>query len=129
MQDSIPSARMSTLRIFSVSMSSLSQGMTVRSSIVAFSIGHKLIQPAFGDDEAADVLGQVAGKALDLVDQLHASGRRRRSVGSSPISRSRWCPSPPPAPPQPQIWLDMAASVSSDRPIARPTSRTARLPR
>ena len=34
----------------------------------------QLIQAALGDDEAADVLGKVAGKALDLVDQLHGLG-------------------------------------------------------
>ena len=39
MQVSIPSARTSTLRMPSASMSSLSQQMTVRSSIAAFSIG------------------------------------------------------------------------------------------
>ena len=32
-------------------------------------------------------------------------------------------------PPRPQTWLDMAESVSSESPIARPTARAARLPR
>ena len=31
---------------------------------------HKLVQPPLGDDEAADMLAEVPGKALNLVDQL-----------------------------------------------------------
>ena len=34
-----------------------------------------------------------------------------------------------PPPPQPQTWEDIAEIVSSVSPIARPTSRIARLPR
>ncbi len=45
------------------------------------------------------------------------------------IALREWWQLTPPGPPQPQIWLDMAARVSSDRPMARPTSLTARLPR
>ena len=33
--------------------------------------GHKFVQPPFGDDEAADMLRQVAGEADDLENQLH----------------------------------------------------------
>ena len=36
--------------------------------------GDKLVEPAFGHDEAAHVLGEVAGEALDLVDQLQRLG-------------------------------------------------------
>ena len=32
---------------------------------------HQLIQPPFGDDETADMLGQVAGKTDDFLDQRH----------------------------------------------------------
>ena len=51
----------------------------------------------------------------------------RRSPGSSPISRIRSSGTPPLD--QPQIWLESAATVSRDSPMAVPTSRTARLPR
>ncbi len=87
----------------------------------------QLVQPPLGDDEAPHMLRQVARETLDLVDQGQRQ-RRRRSSGSSPISRRRASVMPL-GPPKPQIWLDMADSTSSDRPMARPTSRTARLPR
>jgi hypothetical protein len=60
MQVSMPEASTSTFRMPSASISSLSQQMTVRSSIVAFSIGHQFVEPPLGDDEAADMLAEVA---------------------------------------------------------------------
>ena len=53
--------------------------------------GAKLIQPALGDDKAADMLAQVAGKAHDLGDQVqcqhHASVRRVQSCIANPVRR------------------------------------------
>ena len=36
--------------------------------------GHQLVEPAFGDDETADMLREVAGKADDLVDERQRLG-------------------------------------------------------
>ena len=36
--------------------------------------GDEFVEAAFGDDEAADVLGEVAGEALDFEDQLQGQG-------------------------------------------------------
>ena len=86
---------------------------------------HELVEPALGDDEAADVLGEVAGEADDLLDELDGQGEpavgrveaelATRSAGRLP-------------PPQPQICEESAATVSrreahrgadlADRPLA-----------
>ena len=56
-------------------MSSLSHSMIVRSSIARVLDRAQLVQPAAGDDEAAHMLGQVAGKADDLGDQVDGLGQ------------------------------------------------------
>ena len=62
----MPNPSTSTFSIPMASMSSLSHSMTVRSSMAAFSMGTSSHRGGAGDDEAADVLRQVAGKAQDL---------------------------------------------------------------
>ena len=48
-------------------MSSLSHSITVRSGMAAFSIGTSSLSAPLRDHEPADVLGEVARKAADLV--------------------------------------------------------------
>ena len=47
----------------------MSHWITVRSGIAAFSIGTRRVEPVARDDEAADVLRQVARKADQSCDQ------------------------------------------------------------
>ena len=63
---SMPSASTSTFIRPRASMSSLSHSMKVRSFIAALPIGTGLVQPPLGQDEAAHVLRQMAGKAHQL---------------------------------------------------------------
>ncbi len=86
---SMPSASTSTLSRPSASRSSLSHWMTVRSGIAAFSIGTSSRQRPAGDDEAADVLRQVAREAEHLRRPAPASRRMRGLSGSKPASRRR----------------------------------------
>src|SRR5262249_48702366 len=59
----MPSPSTSTLRMPSASRSSLSHSTKVRSAIAA---RHHVVEPAAGDDEAADMLGEMAREGLDL---------------------------------------------------------------
>lgn len=73
------------------------------------------------------MLGKMTRKALDLVDELQGQPeppivRIETDLAQAPLGQGAGAA---PA----QIWLAMAVSVSSLSPIARPTSRTARLPR
>ena len=65
----MPSARQSTLRMPSSSRSSLFHWMTVRSGMAAFSMGTSSHSGPAGDDHAAGVLREVAGKADQLLDK------------------------------------------------------------
>ena len=65
----MPSPSTSTLRMPSASRSSLSHSTKVRILHRAVADRHHLVEPAAGDDEAADMLGEMAGEGLDLVDQ------------------------------------------------------------
>jgi hypothetical protein len=115
----MPSASTSTLRMPSASISSLSHSMTVRSSIAAFSIGTSSSSRSLGDDEAADMLREVARKADDLLARSRSA--QARSVGvEADLARRVLGPR---ATSQPQICEDSAAIASSDRPMALPTSR------
>ena len=76
MQVSMPSASTSTFMMPSVSRSSLSHSMKVRSSIAAFPIG-TVCRAVRGQHEAADMLGQMARKAGQFVGEMHRAGDRR----------------------------------------------------
>lgn len=89
--------------------------------------GHQLIKPPFGDDEPAHMLAQVPREADDLENELHGQAQPRvvrikpdlaHAVRLQPVGGE-----------EPQSCEESAPIVSSDRPIALPTSRTARLPR
>ena len=93
-QDSMPSASTSTLRMPTASRSSLSHSTILRSSIAVLTIGTISSSRSLGDDEAADMLRQMAGEAHDLVGPVDhmprspdRSGRgRRHSASFSPSS-------------------------------------------
>ncbi len=87
---------------------------------------HHLVEPAARDDEAADMLGEMARKGLDL----EASARifcTRGLCRSIPARSSSVARTPPP--PIPQIEEESAPIVSSDSPKTLPTSRMAERPR
>ncbi len=107
-------------------MSSLSQQMTVRSSIAAFSIGTSSSSRPSVMTKPPTCWERWRGKPTISSTSAMVS-RSRGSSGSSPSSTSRSRGSPPP--PQPQICEESAATVSRDSPMAAPTSRIARLPR
>ncbi len=71
----------------SASMSSLSHSMKVRSFIAPLWIGTSLVEPAFGEHEAADVLRQVAGN-------LEQPARRGCAAGRAADWRDRTRPRP-----------------------------------
>ena len=88
MQVSMPSARMSILRMPSRSRSSLSHSMTVRSSIAAFSIGTSSDNGPRVITKPPTCCERWRGKPTSCA--ARSSARRRvRSVGSSPASRTR----------------------------------------
>ena len=67
---SMPSASTSTLSMPMASRSSFSHWMTERSFIDAFSTGTSRVSLRLRQHEAADVLAQVARKALELLREL-----------------------------------------------------------
>ena len=76
-QDSMPSASTSTLRMPTASRSSLSHSTILRVVHRRLDDRHDLVEPVPGDDEAADMLGEVARKSHDLVGALdHMPGHR-----------------------------------------------------
>ena len=86
----MPSASTSTLSSPSSSRSSLSHWMTVRSGIAAFSIGTSSSSSPSRDDEAADVLREVARKAeQSSLRERQQLLRPRGLSGSKPASRKR----------------------------------------
>ena len=80
MQVSMPSPSTSILRMPSASRSSLSHSTKVRSGIARIADRHHLVEPAARDDEAADVLRQMAREAVDLA-------RERRDLPHAPAVR------------------------------------------
>src|SRR5262245_2922438 len=62
----MPSPSTSTLRMPSASRSSLSHSTKVRCAIAD---RYHLVEPAAGDDEAADVLGEMTREGLDLAGE------------------------------------------------------------
>ena len=107
----MPSPSTSIFRMPSASRSSLSHSTKVRSVHGRVADRHHLVEPAARDDEAADVLRQMAREADDLArqrrDLLHApavADRARLRVTAS-------CDTDPPPPPQ--IEDDSAPMVSS----------------
>ena len=125
MQVSIPSASTSTLRMPSASMSSLSQQMTVRSSIAAFSIGTSSSSRPSVMTKPPTCWERCRGKpSISSTSCIVCASRRSSGSRPSSTSRSRgMLPAP-----QPQIWLESAATVSrreahgrahlADRPLA-----------
>ena len=120
----MPSASTSTFIMPSASMSSLSHSMKVRSSIAALPIGTDLVEPSARQDEAADMLREVAREADELRRRAPAARRISGSAGSSPACRI--CAIDPCACPScPRPCWPVAAVTSSVRPSALPTSRMA----
>ena len=96
---SMPSASTSTFSSPRSLRSSLSHCTTVRSTMVAFSMGTSSSSGAFRDDEAADMLGQMprkAGKVHELARQRTKPGSTGLS-GSNPASRKRSGMASPPS--------------------------------
>ena len=100
----------------------MSQQMTVRSSIAAFSIGTSSSSRLRAMTKPPVCWLRWRGKPISSTASSSAR-RSRGSAGSSPASRT-W-PSSSPFMLQPQTEPDRAPIMSSDRPIALPTSRTA----
>ena len=88
---------------------------------------HHLVEPAAGDDEAADVLGQMARKAIESPWRAPRIFCMRGLFTSMPARASSVVRTAPP--PMPQIEEESAPIVSSDSPKALPTSRMAERPR
>ena len=77
MQVSMPSASTSILRMPSSSMSSLSHSMKVRSSIAPLPTGTVSVSEPLGQDEAADMLRQMARHADHLLGELEHPAQMR----------------------------------------------------
>jgi hypothetical protein len=112
MQVSMPSARTSTFRMPSASISSLSQQMTVRSSIVAFSMGTSSSSRPSVMTKPPTCWLRVAGKADDLLDQADGLFQARAVGVEADLAHPRSI-SGPVFDQDPQIWDDSA-------PTARP---------
>ena len=126
MQVSIPNERISTFNIPRASISSLSQAMTVRSSIEAFSIGTNSSKRPSVITKPPTCWLKCLGKPI--ISSIILSVRFKcQSDGFKPISRIRFS-SNFFVLKNPHSWDDKALTVSLLRPIAVPTSRTARLP-
>ena len=104
----MPRPSTSILRMPSASRSSLSHSTKVRSSMARVADRHHLVEPAAGDDEAADVLREMAREADDLARQRRDLLDARGCRWTSP-ARDRSAVPPPP----PQIEDDSAPMVSS----------------
>ena len=125
MQVSMPSASTSTLRMPSASRSSLSHSTTVRSSIAALPIGTSSSSRSAREDEAADMLGEMARKADQLARRARASGAAVGSVGSRPDLACTCFALRLVARTSPRSCWPSAAVTSSERPNTLPTSRMA----
>ncbi len=77
---------------------------------------HQIVEPSLGDDEAADMLAQMPGKADQLLRQLE-----RQRQGSGPPGRGRGRAPSPPARPR-------STSPRPGRPARRPCPRSAPWP-
>ena len=88
-RQSMPRARMSTLSRPRASRSSLSHWMTLRSGMAGVLDGHQAGPAGRADDEAADVLGQVAGKPRRASAMGQPLGDAGARLGSRPCSRKR----------------------------------------
>ncbi len=84
--------------------------------------GHHLVEPPAGDDEPADVLGQVPREADEFLGEAHHP--LHRGIGGIDAGTRRVL-RPEGGGDQPQICPDRAPTASSDRPKALPTSRIA----
>ena len=69
-------------------MSSLSHSMKVRSGHRRRADRHGLVEPAARQDEAADMLRQVARKADQLARQVHACGAHRAGRVEADLAQS-----------------------------------------
>ena len=123
MQVSMPSASTSTLSrpsAVDVVLVPLDEGAVLHGRVAD---RHDLDEGPARQHEAADVLGEVAREADQLLGELEHR-RSRGSPGSSP-ARARAPRAPHLLPNAAPDHAGEAATVSSDRPIALPTSRTA----
>ena len=88
---------------------------------------HHFVEPAAGDDEAADMLGQMARKAHQLLgEREHLRDARvgRIEAGAARLLLARRLPST-----SPRACAASAPTVSSESPKTLPTSRMALRPR
>jgi hypothetical protein len=96
--------------------------MTLRSAIAAFSIGTSRVERPARDDEAADVLRQVARKAAQLLGQDQPLLDARRCRIEARLGEAlRPCSRRPTRP----ASAASASMRSMSMPSARPTSRSA----
>ena len=88
---------------------------------------HDLVEPAAGDDEAADVLGKMTRRADQLFGKLHHLLEPR--IGRIETEPARLLFRDTRVDDQPHSVPASAAIVSADRPNTLPTSRMALRPR
>ena len=123
----IPSPSTSIFRMPSASRSSLSHSTKVRSGMAPLPIGITSSSRSARDDEAADMLREMARESRSISRASAADLPHAPAVGDRARPRDGFGASPPPPPPQ--IEDDSAPMVSSERPKALPTSRIAERPR